>query len=149
MILVNLDVFGRYLASRPIDGVPEIVSLSIVGIVFLQLGNSLREGRFIRSDVFLNAVEKKHSRTATALNVIYGFIGALIFAILVYYIYPKLMTAYDRGTYVGSFGRFTMPIWPILTTILLGSVLVTVQYLLRAVLDILDLLHRPISPEQS
>ncbi len=41
-LLINADAFGRKLFHSPIDGVNEIVELSIVGIVFLQLG-MLRE----------------------------------------------------------------------------------------------------------
>ena len=37
MLLINADVLGRSLFDRPISGVPEIVSLSIVAIVFLQI----------------------------------------------------------------------------------------------------------------
>jgi hypothetical protein len=36
-----------------VRGVTELVSLSIVGIVFLQLADTLRVGRFTRADVLL------------------------------------------------------------------------------------------------
>ena len=48
MVLINVDVFGRALFNDPVAGVPEMVQLSIVGIVFLQITHTLRMRRFIR-----------------------------------------------------------------------------------------------------
>ena len=42
MLLINVDVLMRALFRKPIDGVSEIVSISIVGIVFLQLSDAVR-----------------------------------------------------------------------------------------------------------
>ena len=42
MILINSDVIGRQVFLSPISGVPEMVSLSIVAIVFLQVGQAFR-----------------------------------------------------------------------------------------------------------
>ena len=45
MIIINVDVFSRFLFNAPFDGVTELVELSIVAIVFLQLGDAVRCGR--------------------------------------------------------------------------------------------------------
>ena len=37
VVLLNTDVLGRNFFGKPLLGVPEILSISIVGIVFLQL----------------------------------------------------------------------------------------------------------------
>ena len=37
MLLIGADVAGRNLMGRPVPGVPEMVALSIVAIVFLQV----------------------------------------------------------------------------------------------------------------
>src|SRR5690606_9515711 len=37
MVLVNVDVIGRGAFDAPVAGVPELVSMSIVAIVFLQI----------------------------------------------------------------------------------------------------------------
>ena len=54
MILVNSDVIGRGMFNAPISGVPEIVSMSIVAIVFLQVAQAFRKGRLTRSEAFIN-----------------------------------------------------------------------------------------------
>ena len=50
IVMINLDVFSRFLFNHPIDGVTELVELSIVAIVFLQLSDAVRNGRLTRSD---------------------------------------------------------------------------------------------------
>ena len=50
MVIINVDVLSRYLFNAPIQGVAEIVELSIVGIVFLQISDAVRAGRLTRSD---------------------------------------------------------------------------------------------------
>ena len=137
MVLVNFDVFGRFLFSQPIDGVPETVSLSIVGIVFLQLANTLREERFIRSDIVIGRLRLSRPRLAYAFDAVIHLLGAVMFALILVYIFPKFLTALDRGTYVGNFGRFTMVIWPILLTITVGTALTVIQYLAHALRDAL------------
>ena len=54
VILVNADVIGRNLFLAPISGVPEIVSMSIVAIVFLQVSQAFRMGRFTRTEALLD-----------------------------------------------------------------------------------------------
>jgi len=44
MVLINVDVLARYLFNAPIQGVAEVVELSIVGIVFLQISDAVRAG---------------------------------------------------------------------------------------------------------
>ena len=49
MVLINIDVFSRYLFNAPVTGVPLVITLSIIAIVFLQLAAALRGGRVTRS----------------------------------------------------------------------------------------------------
>ena len=42
MILINLDVFSRFLFNAPVKGVPLAVTMLIVPIIFLQMSDALR-----------------------------------------------------------------------------------------------------------
>src|SRR5262245_33902493 len=53
MILVCGDVFARNLFNAPFFGIPELLKMTIIAIVFLQLPHAVLQGRMIRSDVFL------------------------------------------------------------------------------------------------
>ena len=45
MLAINADVFSRFLFNAPISGVPLVVEMSIIAIVFLQITAALRGGR--------------------------------------------------------------------------------------------------------
>ena len=45
MVLINVDVIARFVFNSPIQGVTELVELSIVGIVFLQISDAVFGGR--------------------------------------------------------------------------------------------------------
>ena len=44
MLLINAEAIGRSAFNQPIIGVIEMIEISVVGIVFLQLADSLRRG---------------------------------------------------------------------------------------------------------
>ena len=50
MLVMLGDIFGRFLFNKPIPGVPEIVAISLVAIVFLQIAHTLRAWRVIFTD---------------------------------------------------------------------------------------------------
>ena len=62
MVLINSDILGRELFSSPVRGTTELLSLSIVGIVFLQLGHALMVGRMTRSDMVIETLLVKNPR---------------------------------------------------------------------------------------
>ena len=80
MILINLDILGRFAFSSPVPGVKEMVELSIVGIVFLQLPHTLRVGRIMRSDAAFNQLLARFPRVAHVLSALYNLTGALFAA---------------------------------------------------------------------
>lgn len=136
MLLINTDVFGRFLFSTPVVGVPEMVSLSIVGIVFLQLAHTLRLNRFIRSDVLIGALLTRRPRAGHGLQAIHHFFGAVLAGIIMYFVYPNFTEAWSEGTYVGNIGRFTVQTWPLLGIILVGAGFTGIQFLVHTYNDI-------------
>ena len=70
MVLINSDVIGRNLFNAPILGVPEMTSLSIVGIVFLQLADTLRCGRFTRAEILLDSLKRRRPAAADLLQAV-------------------------------------------------------------------------------
>ena len=84
MVLINSDVIGRNLFGAPILGVPEMTSLSIVGIVFLQLADTLRCGRFTRADILLDSLKRRRPAAADLLQAVFHAIGALLMAAILW-----------------------------------------------------------------
>ncbi|MEE8396335.1 MAG: hypothetical protein V3S29_09795, partial [bacterium] len=75
-VLINTDAFSRKLFSAPIYGVPEMIEMSIVGIVFLQLGDATRHGRLTRSDGLFKAVQKRWPAIGRLEAALFDLLGA-------------------------------------------------------------------------
>lgn len=129
MILINSDVFMRFLFNAPVMGVPLIISMSIIGIVFLQLPDALRNGRFIRNDALIAKMIVRRPKVGHTLEAIYNFAGFLFMAVLVWYEWPFLVRNWESNTYAGNEGDFTLPVWPLTLTVVIGSVGCGIQYL--------------------
>lgn len=142
MVLINLDVVGRNLLSRPLDGVPEIVALSIVGIVFLQLADTLREGRFTRADVLLDRLARTRPALGDALHAVFHVVGAALMGVILWASWDPLLESIRIREYVGAVGSFQAPVWPVRLITLLGLALTAVCYGLLAWADLRRLAHR-------
>ncbi|WP_162915196.1 TRAP transporter small permease subunit [Desertibaculum subflavum] len=136
MLLVNADVAGRYFLNSPIPGVPELVALSIVGIVYLQLPHTLRLERFIRSDVLILPLIEKRPRAGYLLQAVTHAFGALMCALIFWYVAPNFVEAWNEGDYVGAAGVFTAPKWPIYLIVTVCTALTALQFLRHVLRDL-------------
>jgi len=132
MCLIVADVVGRAFFSHPLPGVPEIVSMLILGIVFLQIANTLLRGRLTRADGFLMLVRSKSPRLEGALDALMHLCGVGLVGVLVYAFYPLAVRSYGRNEMVGTVGQFLAPIWPTYFVVLLGAIMLCLAFLLRA-----------------
>lgn len=128
MVMINTDIAGRTLLNTPIRGVPELVSMSIVGIVFLQMSHTLESGRIIKSDAMLDFMLRRVPRTAHALAALFQFVGVALFAVILWASYPFFVKAWTDNLFIGAAGDFTAPIWPVKLIILLGCFSMSLQY---------------------
>lgn len=129
--LICVDVVGREAFGAPLKGVPEMVSLSIVAIVFLQVPQALRAGRLTRSDGVIQVLHSRQPRLAACLETAFEILGFTVAATIIYAHWPILIKAIERGDFVGSTGNLTIPTWPVKAMILVGSVLLALQFLAR------------------
>jgi TRAP-type mannitol/chloroaromatic compound transport system permease small subunit len=143
MVLINADVIGRDLFSAPLRGVTEIVSLSIVGIVFMQLADTLRAGRFTRAEVLLEPLRRAHPRAASAVQGVSHALGALLLAVLAVASWPLLRESWTTGEYLGAIGDFQAPLWPMRAVIVFGSACTALTFALLAWADLRAVLRRP------
>jgi len=133
MVLIVCDILGREALGRPIAGVPEMVKYSIVGIVFLQIAHTHRKGEMIRSDGILGAVRRRWPFAGEMLDTAAQLCGAAFAATLAWAVWPKAVRAFERGEMEGVQGHFTLPVWPFLSLIVLGSALLALSFVLTAV----------------
>lgn len=126
--LVVLDVLGRELLGAPLPGVPEIVSLSILVIVFLQAPAALAGGRLTRTEGVVRALRARRPRAALVLECVHDVAGAAVFAIVVAGSWPLFVRAFERREFVGAIGELTVPVWPVRLVVIVGSVLLIVGF---------------------
>ncbi len=129
VLMVTADALGRSFFSHPIAGVTELIQISIVGIVFLQLADAIRTGRLTRSDSFLGLVHARHSRVGSALEGVFFVLGATYMALGLWGTIPLLQEAIERKSYLGNEGVFTVIVWPVKAITVLGLAVCLVEFL--------------------
>lgn len=135
MILMTADVFGRNLFNTPIRGVIEIVSLSIVSIVFIQLADTLRTGKFTRADAALGALLLRRPRLGRFLQGVFHLAGSALLATMCVASWSLLVESWQNGEYLGAIGDFQAPVWVMRAVIVFGSACTAVTFLLLAFAD--------------
>ena len=129
IVMINLDVFSRFLFNAPIDGVTELVELSIVAIVFLQLSDAVRNGRLTRSDGLYNKLCEKNPKLGHAFGVFFDLAGAAFFVTIIAGSIPRLIEAWERNYYAGNQGIFVVPVWPVRLILVIGAITVVFVFL--------------------
>lgn len=136
LVIVNVDVFGRYFFNRPLAGTLELSEMGIVAIVFLQLASTIGARRMTRSDGVLGFVEKRKPTLAFSMRAAFNILGAVMMLIIAYGQYPRMVTSYVRGYYKGNIGIFTAPSWPLDAIVFTGVVLGAIMFLTLAIVNL-------------
>ena len=134
MLLINADIFGRTALNAPIAGVAELVAFSIVGIVFLQLAHTLKSGSMTRSEVLLNALERRAPKLRATLLALFHLVGGVLLVVIAWRFWPSLEQAWlsPERHFMGNPGFFTVPQWPLFALMLAGIVATALQFLIEA-----------------
>jgi TRAP-type C4-dicarboxylate transport system permease small subunit len=132
VLLINADAFGRKLFNHPIDGVNEFTELSLVGIIFLQLGDATRKGRLTRSDGFFGIVQRRKPLVGRCMGTAFDLLGAVFMGLVVIGSLPLLVEAVEEDFYVGVQGLVTIPVWPVKLVIVVGAAVTMLQFLVFA-----------------
>jgi len=133
MFLIAADITARTLFDDPIAGVTEMVSLSLVACVFLQLAHAVVHGRLMRVEMFLAPLEQRSPAAARAWNALFALLGLGLLAALVLGSWPDLVNAWATNEFAGVEGIFTIPVWPIKLLIVVGSAIAGVELLRQLV----------------
>lgn len=133
MIIVNVDVFGRWLLNTPFAGTLELTEMGVVAVVYLTVAHAVAGKRLTRSDALLALVERRGAAwIGLSLRTVFNLAGAIIFAIIAYGQAPRVVDAWSRGYFTGNVGVFTAPTWPLETIILVGAVAASLQFCVLA-----------------
>ena len=141
MVMIDTDAFSRTLFTHPIHGVNELVEMSIVGIVFMQLGDATRKGRLTRSDGFYGLVQRHRPRAGHAMGATFDALAIVFFVIVLYGAIPELYDAWRFNYFVGEEGLFTVAEWPIKLIIVIGCAVTMLQFVKFTARHILPLVR--------
>ena len=130
MLLINAEAISRSAFNLPIIGVIEMIEISVIGIVFMQLADSLRRGVFIRSDGLFNQVMSRKPAVAHVMGMFTYALGAILMAIILWGSVPYFISAWTHNWYVGVDGMFTAPKWPIVLVVVIAVFVTMVQFLI-------------------
>lgn len=130
--VVVFDIVLRTVGS-PFQGAPEIIASSIVMIAFLQFSYAIRVRAMLRVDAVIMHLGEAPRRT---LLVIGYLLGALLFAFIFYSTFDPAIYSWVSGHFEGE-GALRVPTWPTYFTILVGSALGTINYVLLMIEEIM------------
>lgn len=143
MILISVDILLRFIFNAPLSGTTEIVEISIVTILYLQLAHTLKVGRITRSDALYGRILAKWPPIGNILGILFHLAGVGLMLAIVLGGWPKWIQAYEGGHFVGNTGVFTFPEWPQRFVLVIGCGMLGIQFALMALDNIRALFGKP------
>jgi TRAP-type C4-dicarboxylate transport system permease small subunit len=129
MFLITADVVSRNLLGTPIQGVVEMVKLSVVGMTWAMLAYTLRTGGHLRSSLFLQIMARP---VKIAILVANSLLGAALMAVTCWLGWFEMTGAFAVGAYEGA-DPVKIVIWPAWACLSIGAALTGIQFVLDAV----------------
>jgi TRAP-type mannitol/chloroaromatic compound transport system permease small subunit len=148
MFLICADVLARGVFNAPIYGVAELVSISIVAIVFLQLGSTLRHERMSRAELFIEGFRQRHPTAGGLLQSLFDLAGIAVCGMLLYASWPIFLGAWTGKEFLGVPGQLTVPTWPVKLIVLVGCAATAAQYAVNFCRDMRLALAPPREPDR-
>lgn len=132
MAIIVADVIARNTMGASLPLIAELGALTVVLIVFLQLGTTVRNDRLASTDFFLEAVSARRPKIAAAIRAIWDLFGAAVCAGIAWSSWDILRRDMDHREFIGVIGVMTMPTSPFRALIFVGAAVAAVQFVLLA-----------------
>ena len=133
MFLICADIVARTVFDDPIAGVTEMVSLSLVASVFLQLAHAVLHDRLMRVEMFIGPLERARPAAAQAWLALFGTLGLGMLLATASGAWPNFVRAWSTAEFAGVEGIFTIAVWPIKLIIVVGCAMSVVALALQVV----------------
>lgn len=112
-LIILTDVVGRSFFNAPLQGTKEIVSNSIVAIVFLQFPLAVRDGDFLRTTLIYDKLPTVGRKIIDSLGYL---IGASFFIAMAVGGWPDMVVGWNIREFEGE-GAMRVPVYPIRTIV--------------------------------
>lgn len=143
--VVCADVGGRYFFSSPIQGTPEIVSMAIVMICYLQAAYAIRSGGMINVDALYIHMPTRMKGVVAVFGSLLGF---ALFALIFWGSWDRAVTSFVAGEFEGE-GAMRIPAWPTRWILVTGAGLASLTYLLLSIKQLGALIRGEVPPTVS
>ncbi len=131
MLAVSLNVLLRYIFDRPISGVEEITEYFLLFVTFIGAAWLLRDEGHVTVDILMGMLTPKKQ---ALLNSVSSMVGIIISSTLLWYGGRVTLSSFREEAYFSSILEF--PKAPIFGIIPIGSLLLLVQFVRRALQNI-------------
>ena len=140
MLLTTVDVMGRYLFNHPILGVFELTKFMMVFIVFWSLAYTELKKGHVRVDIFTSRLSQKWQKYINIFNYLLSFI---IWGLIAW---KSAERGFELIANKECSGTLQIPIYPFLFVVLIGSVILCLEFL-KDILNVFLLYKEPTGVE--
>ena len=130
--LILADIIGRGAFNQPVQGTAEIVTASIVIIVFLQAGYAIRSRSMLRAEFLVIRFPKSVQRVLLAIGYL---LGMAFFLMIISGGWDESILSWVENEFEGE-GALRVPAWPARWTVIGGSALALINYTVLAYIDV-------------
>lgn len=131
MLIICSDVVARNLLGASLPLVSELSALTLVMIVFLQLGTTIRHNRLARTEMFPDFAARHFPWFGNFVAMVWEGIGALACGTIAYSTYGILIKDLNAGAFIGVTGVLTLPTSPFRVLILIGAAVASIQFAIQ------------------
>jgi TRAP-type C4-dicarboxylate transport system permease small subunit len=125
MLLVTVDVLGRFLFGKPVQGTTEITEFMMVALLYFSLAHTQALKGHINVDIFLSYFTR---RARLVFDLIISLLGFGLFALIGW---QGILAAVKAWTFwETTFGVIPFPLFPAKVLVPFGSFLLCLRYLL-------------------
>jgi len=131
MLLIDANIFSRYLFQKPLLGTMEVTELAIVIVVFCVVAYAEQR----RSHIAIDALT---SRLAIGVRTIMASVIRFVFAVFFAFAAWQLgLLMWTRmSPIIHRTDILSIPIWPFMLVMALGSLLLSLKLVLNAIHDL-------------
>lgn len=132
MAMICADVVARNVVGGSLPLISEMGALTLVMIVFLQLGTTIRNNRLARTEFLLIALEERSPRAVALVAGVWDLFGVAVCAGITWSTWGILLADMQHREFIGVTAGATLPTWPFRALILVGAAVATLQFLVQA-----------------
>lgn len=130
MVLVVMNIIGRYLFNKPLTGTLEFTESLLVLIIFCSLALTQYEGGHIRVILMTRRLPKPTQRIFTVVAML---CGCAFFTWCSYAGWRFAAESYSFGEQ--EWGEIVFPLWPMKFVVFIGLATLAFQFLLDAIAE--------------